>query len=186
MVGLVCMPACRSGGCLWDPAERLWYAPRVDADIFDEGEFFGALARSGGRILLIGRRALIALGLPMVTADYDLWVHIDDIELLNRAAEPFDFVPSLPPEQARRRGRYVLEDGEHVDVLVARSQTTQAGARLAFDDAWSRRQSVRAGSAVTVTIPAIDDLILTKQWAMRDKDIADIRFLEGLKQRGKP
>lgn len=44
----------------------------MDADVFDEGEFFAALARSGARILLIGRRALIALGLPMVTADYDL------------------------------------------------------------------------------------------------------------------
>jgi hypothetical protein len=37
----------------------------VDAEGFDEGEFFAALARSGARLLLIGRRALIALGLPM-------------------------------------------------------------------------------------------------------------------------
>lgn len=154
----------------------------MDADVFDEGEFFAALARSGARILLIGRRALIALGLPMVTADYDLWVHIDDIERLNSAAEPFDLAPNLPPEAARQRGRYVLENGEHVDVLVARSQSAPDGTRLTFDDAWARRQSIAYTGSIRLTIPSIEDLITTKRWAMRDKDLADIRFLEGLKK----
>jgi hypothetical protein len=157
----------------------------VEADVFEEGEFFAAIARSGARALLIGRRALIVLGLPMVTADYDLWIHIDDIERLNRALEPFDLVPNLAPDAARKRGRYVLEDGEHVDVLVARSRSAPDGARLAFDDAWARRQSVPYAGSLNLEIPSIDDLILTKRWAMRDKDVVDIRLLEGLKrQRG--
>jgi hypothetical protein len=157
----------------------------MEADAFDEGEFFAALQRSGARVLLIGRRALIALGLPMVTADYDLWVHPDDIDLLNRAVEPFDLVPTVAPEVARQRGRYVLEDGEHVDVLVARSRSAPDGSRLAFDDAWTRRESVPYSGSIRLAIPSIDDLILTKRWAMRDKDVADIRLLEGLKrQRG--
>jgi hypothetical protein len=50
----------------------------VHANEFEEADFFRALSRSGARVLLIGRRALIALGLPVLTADYDLWVHIDD------------------------------------------------------------------------------------------------------------
>lgn len=155
----------------------------VEADEFDEQEFFAALARSGARVLLIGRRALIALGLPMITSDYDLWVHIDDIEKLNRAVEPFDLAPTFPPQAARQRGRYVLENGEHVDVLVARSRSAPDGSRLAFDDAWARRESVPYAGSITVAIPCIDDLILTKRWGMRDKDVADIRFLEGLKQK---
>ncbi len=40
---------------------------------FDEGEFFRAISASGSRALLIGRRALIALGIPLLTADYDFW-----------------------------------------------------------------------------------------------------------------
>jgi len=157
----------------------------VEAEIFDEGEFFAALARSSARVLLIGRRALIALGLPMVTADYDLWVHIDDIAELNRAVEPFDLVPTYTPDMARQRGRYVLENSEHVDVLVARSRSAPDGTKLAFDDAWARRESIPYAGSVSMAVPSIDDLILTKRWAMRDKDIADIRFLEGLKrQRG--
>ena len=50
---------------------------------FDEVVFFSAIEKSGARTLLIGRRALILLGIPVLTADYDLWVHIDDIESLN-------------------------------------------------------------------------------------------------------
>jgi hypothetical protein len=41
---------------------------------FDEHAFFQGIAQSGARALLIGRRALVALGLPVLTADYDcLW-----------------------------------------------------------------------------------------------------------------
>ena len=39
-----------------------------------EVNFFGAIDKSGARALLIGRRALIALGMPVLTADYDLWL----------------------------------------------------------------------------------------------------------------
>jgi hypothetical protein len=154
----------------------------VEAVAFDEEEFFAALERSGARVLLIGRRALIALGLPVLTSDYDLWVHIDDIERLNRAVEPFDLAPNIPPDAARGRGRYVLENDEHVDVLVARSRSTPEGSRLAFDDAWARRQRIPYTPRISVAVPSLDDLILTKQWAMRDKDVADIRLLEGLKR----
>jgi hypothetical protein len=32
-----------------------------------------------------------------------------------------------------------------------------------------------------IAVPCIDDLILTKRWSMRDKDVADIRMLEALR-----
>lgn len=133
-------------------------------------------------MLLIGRRALIALGLPVLTADYDFWAHIDDIERLNRAVEPFDLAPNLSPEVARQRGRYVLENGEHVDVLVARSCSGPDGVRLEFDDAWARRESIPYGTSATLSIPSLADLILTKRWALRDKDVADLRLLAGLQR----
>jgi hypothetical protein len=44
----------------------LGYHDVVQADVFDEADFFGAMARSGARVLLIGRRALIAHGLPVL------------------------------------------------------------------------------------------------------------------------
>jgi hypothetical protein len=118
----------------------------------------------------------------LLTADYDLWVHIDDIERLNRAVEDLDFVPNRPPEAARKFGRYVLEDGEHVDVLVARGASTRDGVHVTFEDVWSRRDELWYEPSIKLSVPSIDDLILTKRWAMRDKDVADIRMLEEMKR----
>lgn len=154
----------------------------MEAETFDEPTFFESIANSGARVLLIGRRALIALGAPLLTADYDLWVHIDDIEKLNRSLEELGLAANYSPSEARKRGRYVLEAGEHVDVMVARAKPTKDGVVLTFEDAWSHRQELPFG-ACTLHLPSLDDLILTKRWAMREKDLADISYLEELKGR---
>jgi len=52
---------------------------------FDETLFFRAIQDAGVRALLIGRRALVLLGLPVLTADYDFWIAIDDIAAFNEA-----------------------------------------------------------------------------------------------------
>jgi hypothetical protein len=150
----------------------------MDAEPFDEAEFFATLANCGARVLLIGRRALVALGIPVGTFDYDLWVHIDDIERLNAALEPLGLVPNKGAEHARAFGRYVFENGERVDVLVARSASTKDGSvRLDFEGAWQRRRQVPYGANGIVVVPSIPDLVLTKRWAMRPKDVLDIQAL---------
>ncbi len=126
---------------------------------FDEAAFFRAIAASGARALLIGRRALVALGIPVLTADYDFWLHIDDIAAFNAAVDAQGLLPSRTPEEARGRGRYVLENDERVDVLVARTVPTVDGVRVAFHD-----------------------LILTKRFGGRPKDLEDIRLLEALRK----
>lgn len=153
---------------------------------YDDAEVLGAFAASGARLLLIGRRALIILGLPVMTSDYDVWVHIDDIAKLNAAFSGLDHFPSKSPEEARRTGRYVLENGERIDVLVARFATTTDGTRLDFEDAWTRRQIVEIEAGVSVALPSIADLIITKRWAARQKDLGDIQLLEALLRRGTP
>jgi len=153
----------------------------MQATHFDEEELFRAIAGAGIRALLIGRRAMVALGLPVLTADYDLWVHVDDIARLNAAVEELGLVPGHDPAQARRQGRYVLENDEHIDVLVARAVPTVDGIRVAFDEVWERRIELRYSPTVNLAVPALDDLILTKRWSMRDRDVADIRLLEALR-----
>jgi hypothetical protein len=152
----------------------------MEGSAFEEEGFFRAIGQSGARVLLIGRRAMVVLGAPVLTADYDLWVHPEDIERLNAAVAPFDLIPTHPPETARARGRYVLENDEHVDVLVARRQTTKDGEVVDFDAVWERRRAVLHRRAVPVVIPCIEDLILTKKWSMRPKDLPDIELLETL------
>jgi hypothetical protein len=156
----------------------------VEATEFDEEALFSVIARSGVRSLLIGRRALVALGIPGLTADCDLWIHTDDIATLNAAVEPLDLYPNRTPDEARRFGRYVLEGDERVDVLVARQASTKDGVPLRFDDAWGRRRTLRYTQSVPLLVPCIDDMILTKRWSLRPKDVDDIAMLEKLKQGG--
>lgn len=149
---------------------------------FDEVEFFRAIAASEARALLIGRRALIALGIPVLTADYDFWVHIDDIASFNGAAEAQGLHPTRTPDEARARGRFALENDERVDVLVARSVPTVDGVHVAFVEVWSRRRTLEVGAGVQVAVPDLDDLILTKRFGGRPKDLEDIRLLEVLRK----
>lgn len=151
---------------------------------FDEEELFRVIAESGARVLLIGRRALVALGVPVLTADYDLWVHADDIDTLNRALAELDLEPNRGAAEARQRGRYVVEGDEHIDVLVARQASTKDGVALRFEDAWSRRRTLTYSAGVSLVVPCIEDLILTKRWSLRPKDVADIEMLEKLKAAG--
>lgn len=155
----------------------------MQATEFDEEALFSAITTSGVRALLIGRRALVALGIPVLTADYDLWIHTDDIAALNAAVEPLDLSPNRTPDEARRLGRYVLEGDERVDVLVARQASTKDGVPLRFDDAWARRTTIPYTTTVSLLVPCIDDMILTKRWSLRPKDVDDIAMLEKLKQR---
>lgn len=71
----------------------------------------------------------------------------------------------------------MLENDEHVDVVVARSVTTVDGIAVAFDDVWRRRRAVTLTGAIEVQLPDVEDLILTKRFADRPKDLEDIRLL---------
>ena len=153
---------------------------------FDELEFFRALGRAGVRYVLIGRRALVVLGLPVMTVDYDLWIELDDAALLNAAAAPFGLFPNRTPEEARATGRYVLENDERVDVLVSRSRTTVDGVSVTFSEVHARRADIVIADGITISLPCLDDLIATKRFAARPKDVEDVRALEALKGRRLP
>src|SRR5438094_2388945 len=72
----------------------------MEPSSFDEIAFFRAVARSGARALLIGRRALVLLGLPVLTADYDFWIAIEDIGAFNETGKQFDLRPTRAPSRA--------------------------------------------------------------------------------------
>jgi hypothetical protein len=54
------------------------------------------------------------------------------------------------------------------------------GVAVAFDDIWTRRRTITLGPDVTVHLPIVDDLILTKRFADRPKDLEDIRLLRAI------
>ena len=139
----------------------------MEAGDFDEIEFFRAIAHSGVRALLIGRRALVLLGLPVLTADYDFWIDIEHIASFNRAIESSAFVRLERPSRRGVAGRYALENDEHVDVLVARSVPTPDGAMVAFDALWETRRILSLTPDVTVAIPDIGGLIQADRGASK-------------------
>ena len=120
--------------------------------------------------------------MPVMTADYDFWLNADDIVAFNDAVRRFDMFPNRSPEDAIARGGYVLENDEHVDVLVAPSISTVDGVLVRFAEVWSRRVSQPLRSDISVVMPCIDDLILTKRFGARPRDADDIRWLEHFRE----
>lgn len=161
----------------------LCYDRPVEHSDSEHEALWHAVARSRTRALLIGRQALILLGAPVSTFDYDFWLHIDDAAAFNAALHPLGLWPSRTPEQARAVGRYVLENDLRVDVLVARAVPTQEGQRIHFDDVWARHRILEPTPGARVAVPSITDLISTKRFGARAKDAEDIAFLELLKGR---
>jgi hypothetical protein len=154
----------------------------MDGTAFEETAFYAAIGRSGARALLIGRRAMAALGTPVGTYDYDFWLHPDDIEIFNDAVAHFDLVPNRTAAAARASGRYVLENSERVDVLVARQVSTTERVHVRFDDLYARAQRFKVAEGVILAVPTVADLISTKRFAARAKDLEDIRLLEALRR----
>lgn len=148
----------------------------MESDEFYDEDFFRAVSASGARALLIGRRALVALGAPVMTTDYDLWIHQDDIERLNAAFEAVGHFANHSPSVARERGRYVLENSQHVDVMVASSHGA-TDAKLSFEEAWGARQALEIAPGLTAFLPSLPHLIMTKRWASRPRDLVDIEWL---------
>jgi hypothetical protein len=73
-------------------------------------------------------------------ADYDFWIDIEQIARFNESAAAFGLRPTRSLEDARRAGRYVLENDEHVGVVVvARSVATVDGTSVSFDHLWNKR-----------------------------------------------
>ncbi|MCL4822131.1 MAG: hypothetical protein KJ067_23640 [Vicinamibacteria bacterium] len=72
----------------------------------------------------------------------------------------------------------MLENDERVDVLVARTVPTVDGVTVSFEDVWSRRRVQPLGAGVQVALPSLDDLILTKRFGGRPRDLEDIRLIE--------
>lgn len=112
-----------------------------------------------------------------MTSDYDVWIHFDDVEKLNAAFAPLEHYPNYAPAEARKRGRYVLENGQRVNVLLARAATAPTQAGLTFDEAWDAKQVVRIDDNLEAHLPSIEHLIITKRWGSRPRDLVDIDWL---------
>lgn len=61
---------------------------------------------------------------------------------------------------------------------------TTEGVAVVFDDIWTRRRTTELATGLDVALPSLADLVATKRFASRPKDLEDIRLLEILRQEG--
>ncbi|MBI4870196.1 MAG: hypothetical protein HY814_01360 [Candidatus Riflebacteria bacterium] len=154
---------------------------------FDLIRFLKALGKRGLRYLLIGRWAVAQHGAPVVTADYDFWIHPRDrSRFLALLVELFD--AELPPAPLRDRPILSAFVGvDKVDCFSMDSLVSDAGERLVFDEVHARSEEKRDQEYdLVVRIPCIDDLIALKKLHRDDplkelRDQEDIRYLTALK-----
>ena len=162
-----------------------------DSGQFDLIRFLKEAHRDKIRLLLIGRWAIAQHGAPVVTADYDFWVHPGDrlrvLRLLDRL-----FEAELPPKDLWKRPFITATIGpDKVDLFSPRKIVNEEGVELIFDEIYVRSEEKNdRAKKLVVRIPSIDDLIAMKKFRQDDpmkqaRNQEDIRYLLTLKKRKK-
>ena len=135
--------------------------------------------RRGIRFLIIGRRAVVLHGAPVLTADYDLWIHPEyKKKTLSFLSDDLDFELSQPPE-TRKLVVTAFCGRKKYDLFFHRSVRTIESETVDFDECY-RNSVVREGTSeqVRFCIPSIDDLIRLKKIRKPNaKDQQDIEYL---------
>lgn len=149
--------------------------PEKEVNFFDLIREFN---RQEIRYLLIGRRAVILYGGPVLTADHDLWIHPADKQkalhlLLEKGVEL-----SYPPNTTRPivTGYSGLKK---YDLFFQKSVKNIENETIDFEECYKASITKEdAAEEVRFRIPSVDDLIRLKKIRKPNaKDEQDIEFL---------
>ena len=155
-----------------------------------EVDFFTLLrefTRRNIRCLIIGRRAVILYGAPVLTADYDLWVHPEDKgSTLAFLSEELDLELSDFPD-TRKRLVSGYSGMRKYDFFFQRSVKTIENEKVDFEECYKNSIVKEDRSeGIRFRVPSIDDLILLKKVRKPNaKDEQDIEYLLKAKQLSK-
>ncbi len=142
-------------------------------------ELVRLLNRHKIRYLIIGRRAVILYGGPVLTADHDIWVHPKDKKkILLLLSETLDFELSDTPD-TKKPIVTGFSGTKKYDFFFQRSVKNIQNETIEFESCYN--QSVLKEDArekVSFRIPSIDDLIRLKKIRKANvKDQQDIEYL---------
>jgi len=136
------------------------------------------------RYLIIGRRAVVLYGGPVLTGDYDLWIHPEDKrKTLSLLLDELDFELSHAPDT-----KSPIVTGfsgmKKYDLFFQKSIKNFESERIEFEECY--KDSVFKEDPVEKVrfqIPSIDDLIRLKKIRRPNvKDEQDIEYLLKAKQ----
>jgi hypothetical protein len=157
------------------------------AEPFHLARLLTLLAERQIRYLLIGRWAVAQHGAPVVTADYDLWLHPNDRRKFLKLLEA-EFDAALPdPAQWNRPLVTAYVGPDKIDCFSPKKIVNDEGEELVFDRIYARAEIKKNPTEkLSVRVPAIDDLIALKKFTQNDplkqaRNLEDIRYLETIK-----
>ena len=133
----------------------------------------------GIRYLIIGRRAIILYGGPVLTADYDLWVHAADREkTLFFLSEDLGFEISHPPN-TKRPIVTGFSGMKKFDLFFHERITNMEDETISFVDCYRNATRIEDEKEdVFFRIPSLDDLIRLKKIRPPNvKDEQDIAYI---------
>ena len=138
----------------------------------------------GIRFLIIGRRAVILYGAPVLTTDHDLWIHpADKRECLSFLSEGLAFEISHPPD-TNKPIVTAFSGMRKYDLFFHRRINNAENEGIEFDRCYSEATIIEDESdKIRFRIPSIDDLIRLKRIREPNvKDEQDIAYLLKAKQ----
>jgi hypothetical protein len=147
----------------------------VEINFFDIVKDFN---RMGIRYLIIGRRAVVLYGAPVLTADYDFW-----IDSMERARVLSYFVQKggslSDSEDSMKPIIQVYAGPRKIDLFFHKAIRNFEGELVEFKSCYENATIKEdPKQAIFFYISSIDDLIKTKKIRQRNvKDLQDIEYL---------
>jgi len=150
--------------------------PEKEVKFFDLIQEFN---RQHIRYLIIGRRAVILYGGPVLTADHDLWIHpVDKKKALSILLEKFGFELSHPPD-TKKPIVTGFSGMKKYDFFFQKSVRNLENDTIEFEECY-KNSTIKEDTAedVSFRIPSIEDLIRLKKIRRPNvKDEQDIEYL---------
>ena len=131
------------------------------------------------RYLIIGRRAVILYGAPVLTADHDLWIHpADKKKTLSLLLDELGFELSDAPD-TRKPIVIGFSGMKKFDLFFQKSTRNIEGETIEFEDCYKNSILKKDPKEdIRFRVPSIDDLIRLKKIRKPNvKDEQDIEYL---------
>ena len=133
--------------------------------------------------LLVGRQALVLLGAPLMTADYDFYLSPEREDLDELLALATDKNLEVSKKTPHKQPFFsLLSDTLKLDFFRSRAYSLESGDSFTFEELFARKRVVPVED-FAVYVPPIKDLIRTKQIRSSPRDLEDIKYLQALLER---
>jgi hypothetical protein len=137
-----------------------------------------AFNRHGIRHLLIGRRAVILYGGPVLTGDNDIWIHSEDREKTLSLLKSLDFELSHPVD-TKRPIVTAFSGMKKYDLFFHKGIRNLENEAIEFEESYASSTLIEDPSKdISFRVPSIEDLIRLKK--IREPNVKDGQDIEYL------